>query len=280
MSNVNKKAFAKKALTGAVLLATSPAWGKGDVGSQLGVNYLSIEIAPGAYCSVCADKSAFDGKTGSNITSNTMTVAVDPFITEHIELVFLVRDILAHDQDHVLFLLYSPQTSSFPQIPTPRSLYELKLDMSALEILAIYDISAQQMLAQPKTRIGTNSASHSIASFSVNLDSSILPTLIDNNEKVYLQAALLKKEYFDMQRYSEAILSDMDTLGFVDMTCPEKHVSVSVGLDPKTGEKVDPGTKTITDIDGNPLKTTVTNSDEANATVYLGRLGKDGDGGK
>jgi len=290
MSNVNKKAFAKKALTGAVLLATSPAWGKGPTGggdtvgkSQLGVNHLSMEIAPGAYASVCADQDALNGKTGSNIMPNTMSVAINPFDTPYVELVFQVRDILAQNKDHVLFLLYSPQKTPSPSLPTPKSLYKLQLDMSALEILAIYDIPAQQMIPQPPTRIGAaNPAPHSTASFGVNLDTTILPTFMRDNEKVYLQAALLKKADFDAQNYSASILSDLDTLSFVEMTCPEKHASVSIGLDPESGriedaagEPVDPGTMTVTDTDGNVTKTTMTGSAEANATVHFG-VGKGG----
>lgn len=293
---MNKKAFAKKALTGAVLLATSPAWGKGQGGgnavgkSQLGVNHLSMEIVPGAYCTVCADMPAINGKTGSNIMPNTMSVAVDPFQTRYIELIFQVRDILAQGQDHVLFLLYSPQKSPSPQIPTPRSLNGLELDMSAMEILAIYNIPAQQMMAQPQTRLGqANPAPHSTASFSVNLDTAILPTFMDNEEKAYLQAVLMKKEDFDIQKYSESILSRLYTLGFVQMTCPENNASISVGVDPETGtsedaagEQVDPGTMTVTDTDGNVTKVTATASAEASATVHfgVGGAGKNGgDGG-
>ena len=288
MSNVNKKAFAKKALTGAVLLATSPAWGKGTGGgdtvgkNQLGVTHLSMEIAPGAYASVCADQDALNGKTGSNIMPNTMSVTVDPFATRYIELVFQVRDILAQGQDNVLFLLYSPQKSPTPQIPTPKSLYGLELDMSAMEILAIYNIPAQKMVSQPKTRLGqANPAPHSTASFSVNLDTSILPTFMDGNEKAYLQAALLKKEDFDIQKYDNSILSGLDTLSFVPMTCPENNASISVDVSPETGtdedsagEAVDPGTMTVTDTDGNVTKTTMTASAEANATVHIGKGGR------
>jgi hypothetical protein len=290
MSKVNKKSFAKKALTGAVLLATSPAWGKGQGGgnavgkSQLGVNHLSMEIVPGAYCTVCADQDALNGKTGSNIMPNTMTVAVDPFQTRFIELIFQVRDILAQGQDNVLFLLYSPQKSPSPQIPTPKSLHGLELDLSALEILAIYNIPAQEMIAQPQTRLGqANPAPHSTASFSVNLDTSILPTFMDGNEKVYLQAVLLKKEDYDTQKYSESILSDLDTLSFVSMTCPENHASISVDVAPATGqdtdlagEQIDPGTMTVTDTGGNVTKVTATASAEASATVHFSGSGKGG----
>jgi len=288
MSNVNKKAFAKKALTGAVLLATSPAWGKGTGGgepvgkSQLGLTHLSMEIVPGAFCSVCADMSALDARTGSYFMPNTMSVAVDPFDTLYVELVFQVRDILAQNQDHVLFLLYSPQTSPSPSLPMPKSLYKLQLDMSAMEILAIYHIPAQQMLAPAPTRIGAaNPAPHSTVSFSVNLDTGVLPTFMRDNELVYLQAALLTKANYDVQKYSAAILSDLDTLGFVKNKCPEKHAGIHVGIDPETGttedsagEPVDPGTLTKTDLNGNVTKVTATASAEANATVHIGKGGR------
>ncbi len=260
MSEFNKKAITKKALAGAVLLATSPAWGKGTGGgaseggkSQLGVNHLSLDVAPGYACAVCADKQDVEaGKTSSNMTPNNLSIAVDPFESSYIELVFTVRDVLAKSDDHVLFLVYSPQTSPSPQMPTPNSINKLGLDMSAMEILAIYNIPAQQMIAAGPTRLGTaNPAPRSAVSFSVNLDTSVLPTFMEGNEKAHLQAAFMTAENFNAGKYDTLILSEMDTLSFVKMECPENTASVAVA---------DGGTMTVTDYDGNVGKTVSTSA--------------------
>ncbi len=280
MSNINKKAIAKKALAGAVLLATSPAWGKGTGGgnaagkSQLGVNNLSLDVAPGHACTVCAEKEdVMMGKSSSNLTPNNLTIAIDPFETSYVELVFTVRDILAKDKDHVLFLVYSPQTSPSPQMPTPQSENKLGLDMSAMEILAIYNIPAQQMMVNGPTRLGAaNPAPHSAVSFSVNLDASILPIFMQDNEKVYLQAAFMTKANFNAGKYDTLILSEMDTLSFVEMTCPENNASVAVGTN-----EADEGTMTVTDYNGDVGKTVTTSaSATASSSVVFGP-GKSGE---
>ena len=70
MSEFNKKTIAKRALAGAALLATSPVWAKSGGGaseggkSQIGVNHLSLDVAPGYACAVCAEKQDVEaGKT-------------------------------------------------------------------------------------------------------------------------------------------------------------------------------------------------------------------------
>jgi hypothetical protein len=279
MSNINKKAIAKKALAGAVLLATSPAWGKGTGGgstegkSQIGVNHLSLDVAPGYGCTVCADKQDVLGKSGSNLTPNNLSIAIDPFETSYVELVFTVRDILAKNKDHVLFLVYSPQTSPSPQMPTPQSENKLGLDMSAMEILAIYNIPAQQMMAANPTRLGSaNPAPHSAASFSVNLSAESLPTFMRDNEKVYLQAALMTKSNFDAGRYDTLILSEMDTLSFVKMTCPENNASIAVGTN-----EADEGTMTITDFNGDVGKTVTTSASASSSSSIVFGPGKSGE---
>ncbi len=278
MSNINKKAIAKKALAGAVLLATSPAWGKGTGGgstegkSQIGVNHLSLDVAPGYGCTVCADKQDVLGKGGSNLTPNNLTIAIDPF-EGYVELVFTVRDILAKNKDHVLFLVYSPQTSPSPQLPTPKSLNKLELDMSAMEILAMYNIPAQQMIANNPTRLGSaNPAPHSAASFSVNLSAESLPTFMRDNEKAYLQAALMTKSNFDAGKYDTLILSEMDTLSFVKMTCPENNASVAVGTN-----EADEGTMTVTDFNGDVGKTVTTSASASSSSSVTFGPGKSGE---
>lgn len=265
MSGINKKVV-KKIAIGATLLATSPVWAKDDGGglttggkSQLGVNHLSLEETPGQNAIVCASDENSNSKTGTNIVPNDITIAVDPFANAFIELQFTVRDVLAQDKDHVLILVYSPKTSPSPEIPTPRSINKLGLNLSALEILAIYQIPSQTMLPQGSTRLGAASPQpHSAVTFSVNLDTGVLPTYIRNNEKVYFQAALLSQENFDAGNFPEMILSEMDTLAFEQISCPDGYGSAGVDND---------GTLMITDDSGEVGKTTETVSTEASSTT-------------
>jgi hypothetical protein len=130
-----------------------------------------------------------------------------------------------------------------------------------MEILAIYALPKQAMLAQPATRLGAaNPAPHSEVSFYVNLDTKVLPTFMRDKEKAYLQAALVKKSDFEAGVYDMAILSELDTIGFAEMDCPT--------ADPDTGAPTeyakvavdDAGTMTVSDKKGHVTKTTVTGS--------------------
>ncbi len=232
MSNVTKKI-----LVGATLLATSPAWGKngpmsicsGSSGQgvstgckdQPGVNYLVVDQMPGPNTRICADNSDATTKSGVSLLPNRLTVAVDPFEDAYIELVFGVSDIVANDEAHVLFLVYSPKLSPSPQMPTPRSKHKLKLDLAALETLAIYDVPALPLRAQPQTRLGqANPAPTSKISFKVNLDTSTLPTFMrDGSGLIFLQAALLRADKYASGDFSGMIMSEVDRIQFVK-ECP------------------------------------------------------------
>ncbi len=240
MSELNKKAIAKKVLAGAALLATSsPIWAKGgggDVsegGKSPGINRLSLDVTPGYACMVCAEKNVFSGKTDNNITPNTLSIAADYvdgsyyIDSSYIELVFSVRAFTSIHNDYILGVFYSPKLSPSPQIPTPRSINKLEIDLSAMEVLAIYEIPAQKMLARPPTRLGTaNPEPHISVSFSVSLDTNKLPTFIHDGEKAYLQAVLIEKSHLEAGQFNQMILSELDTLNFV-MSCPENSVSIA-----------------------------------------------------
>jgi hypothetical protein len=284
MSNTTTKKAIKKALIGATVLASAPAFAKTGGGStegksQLGVNHLSLDITPGRGVTACASDAQVATKTGSNLTPNNLLLAVNPFQTSYIQVGFHVRDILASKQDNILFLIYSPTKSPSPQIPTPQSENKLQLDISAMEILAIYDLPKQVMLAQPATRLGAaNPAPHAEVSFYVNLDTSVLPTFMRDKEKAYLQAALVKKSDFEAGVYDMAILSELDTIGFAEMDCPTadpdtgaptEYAKVEVLDEPEVvnGEEKPAGTMVVSDKTGHVTKTTMTGSMSMGATV-------------
>ncbi|HAI68562.1 MAG TPA: hypothetical protein DCM38_03890 [Gammaproteobacteria bacterium] len=273
MSNTTTKKAIKKALIGATVLASAPAFAKTGGGStegksQLGVNHLSLDLTPGRGVTACASDAQVATKTGSNLTPNDLILAVDPFASTYIEVGFHVRDIIASKDDHVLLLVYSPTTSPSPQIPTPKSENKLQLDVSALEILAIYNLPKQAMLSQPSTRLGAaNPAPHSEVSFSVNLDTSTLPVFMQDNEKAHLQAALLTKSAFEAGQYDRMILSELDTIAFVKMTCPTANPDTNEPTEYAEVAVDDAGTMTVSDKKGNVTKTTMTGSMSMGATV-------------
>lgn len=249
MANQLDKKTMQKALVGATLLATSPAWAKGGGDgtseggkSQLGVNHLTLEEFAGNNASVCANPDANTTKGSTNFIPNDLTVAVDPFKNNFIAVEFLVRDVLAQSQDNVLFLVYSTHLSPTPQIPTPKSINKLGIDLSALEIVAIMDIPAQRLLAQGSSRLGSaDPRPHSAVSFNFNFDTSVLPGFMDDNSKVYFQAALLSKSNFNAGRFDEMILSEVDTIGFVANNCAAgDNVNNGTG-DGKGGSQVSDG---------------------------------------
>jgi len=285
MSNTTTKKAIKKALIGATVLASAPVFAASKGGgstegkSQLGVNHLSLDMTPGRGVTACASDAQVATKTGSNLTPNELILAVNPFATSFIEVGFHVRDILASKDDHVLLLVYSPTTSPSPQIPTPKSENKLQLDVSALEILAMYNLPKQAMLAQAPTRLGAaNPAPHSEVSFYVNLDTATLPVFMQNKEKAFLQAALLTKSAFEAGQYDRMILSELDTIGFVEMTCPAAdpdtgeptdYAEVKVLDEPEevNGEEKPAGTMVVSDKTGHVTKTTMTGSMSMGATV-------------
>ena len=152
--------------------------------------------------------------------------------TGNVSLSVTVREIFAQDKDHILLLLYSSQISPSPQISTPNSQNKLALDLSDMAIIAIYNISAQKMLFQSPTDLGVvNPTPHTAITFRVNLDQGVLPTLIENDEPVHFQAALMPKADFYSDKYDTTILSELDSLKFVEQECPE---NTSIGADENT----------------------------------------------
>mgnify|MGYP003572134013 FL=1 len=225
----------KKALMGATLIATSPAWGKPNgpcnsgegnaVGckDQPGVNYLTLDEMPRANVRLCADEANASTKSGGNIMPNNLNVVVDPFNDAFLEMEFTVGDIVANTQPQVMFLVYSPKLSPTPQLPTPRSQQKLKLDLAAMEIVGIYNVPTLPLLPQMSTRIGAaNPAPTSKISFKLNLDTATLPVMMRQNEStVYFQAALLLEDKFKAGNYADMIMSEVDKMTFVQACAPE-----------------------------------------------------------
>jgi hypothetical protein len=221
-----------------------PSYGRGKSGGGgvteggrevLGVNALHLEEALGQNAKICRPENVTSVGGFQFIPDNSMLV-VDPFQSFFIEMNFWVSDVLPDDKDRVLVLGYSPKLSPSPQIPTPLSLNKFQLDLKSFEVLAIYNIPAQSLLAQDSTHIGTAvSKQTSKQVIKVNLDTSTLLQSMRKNEAVYVQAWLQprsdveettksgnRRNFYRTPRkgsYS-MILSEVDTIRLVLEECP------------------------------------------------------------
>jgi len=225
----------KKPLLGAALLKTATVlMGKSnergcrsEVGkNQLGINDLILEETPGNGAIICTPKETETAPTSelaSQWMPSDLIVVVDPFETSFVEIVFSIREMFPHDEDHVLLLVYSQKFMPSPEILTPKSRNQFQLDINTLEVLGIYDIPAQRLFKLPSTRIGSAVPRYcSIVSFGVNLDTSVLPTMMAKRESIYLQAALLPRSDFEAGNFEQnMILSEVDVISFVKNECPE-----------------------------------------------------------
>ena len=103
---------------------------------------------------------------------------------------------------------------------------KFELDLESFEIIGIYDVSSFGMKAQPETRIWVDNPTPRIKwEFDVKLD--IIETLTmmnSGNNTIYVQAALISKSDFEAEKWENMILSEVDTIQFVEDACPDTMV--------------------------------------------------------
>jgi len=214
MLNLLKNKTVKKNILG-VILISAPTLAKGTEGDAtdgkglLGVNQLSLETTPNKEISTCADEAINNGM------SNDLFIVFKPF--DRMELTFTVADIISNPKEQTLILAYSKSTSPSSQLITPRSHNEFMLDLASVEILAIYNIPSQVLKQQPKNLLGqAEPGLRSKVTFSVILDNLLLHKYMNNNPYAHLQAALLPTEDYVQGNFDNMILSEVETLKFVD----------------------------------------------------------------
>jgi len=198
--------------TAAALFTLSTSVKSADSGKgSLGINYLILDEMAGKYLTICSN--SIDSENRGDIT-----IVVDPFSSLGMELVFTVSDIQADNQDQILFLAYSTDITASPQIPTDMSKIKLGIDVTRAEIVALYNIPKQLMIAQPDTRIGiADPILTSKASFKIRLETNRLQSLIRSGRfTIYLQAALMRKVDFDSGVFANMILSEVDKITFFE----------------------------------------------------------------
>jgi hypothetical protein len=185
-------------------------------GNKLGIDYLTLEEVPAQNVTVCIpDERRF--------TPDELSIAVDPFTSGQIRMAFTISEMTATDEDRIVFLVYSTHTSPSPQLPS-RGSNVLGIDLPTAEILGVYRVPALRLEKQNPTEVGlANPSPTSKITVNVNFDSSKLADLIrTGNNTIYVQAALIKDSDFREQRFGDMILSEMDTLHFVKLKCPNE----------------------------------------------------------
>ena len=196
--------------------------------SQRGVNHLTLEEAPLDNITMCVGKDGLFGgftldKNFRYFPTDKVAVVINPFEDNFVKMTFVVSHASASDNERVLFLAYSTKISPSPQIPTPISLNKLVLDLADIEIVGIYNVPAFGMEKQPSTRIGAgNPAARVKWEFDINLDTAVIPSMMNNvQDTIYVQAVLLKRSDYDEGNFSGMILSEVDTIQFVANECPK-----------------------------------------------------------
>jgi hypothetical protein len=244
----------KKALMGAALLASAPAVkASGSTEgskSQRGVNHLTLEEAPLENITLCVPGKSSTGITGDfRFLPNKVAVVIDPFNKNFVKMTFVVSHITASNIKKKLILAYSPQLSPSPQIPTPKSINKLELDLSAAEIVGVYNVSDFGMEEQKPTRIGSGNPAPRVKwEFDINLNNLTVPAMMNSGEDtIYVQAALLPSDELDSGKFDNMILSEVDTIQFVANECPETLYGERVSefnLDQQGVTKNESGTNT------------------------------------
>jgi len=242
LSLINRTTLAS-ALVAASAKAHAQSGGLTEGGKlQLGVNALTLSEEPIDNINYCISSS--DLKNGNiNYLANEVKIVINPFENLTSQLSFVVSDILAYEQDKTLLLVYS--TGLVPiaeggegQILTPKSKHKLELNLDAgLEIIGIYNIPANKLVQLFPTRIGQgNPALRTKVGFSVNLDNTVIPAMMDSGEgTIYLQAALLPSKDFEAGIFNNMILSEVDTVHFVANECP-RDMTMFNPTTPSVGE--------------------------------------------
>ncbi len=209
-------------------LAASSVWGKtpaGLTGGGLGIDYLALDEMPKQNVTVCeppkdevARKETFTG-----LFSDKMWISYNGAERPTYRVSFIVSEMVATDEDRMLFLVYSTRTSPSPYYDTTEAGPPLELEMSEMEVLGMYNIPAVRRGDKaPDNKLGSaisTSASKMTVEFKFNANK-LNTMLLKGKETIYVQAALIRMSDLESELFENMILSEMDTLTFIADDCP------------------------------------------------------------
>jgi len=221
----------KTSVLGVTALAASSAWGKtpaGLTGGGLGIDYLSLDEIPTQHVTTCEPpKNEAERKESfTGLFSDKLWIAVDLSERRTHRVSFIVSEMVATDEDRVLFLVYSTRTSPSPFYFTTDDGPELGLEMTEMEVLGMYNIPALIRGQAPENKVGLavpTPASKMTVHF--NFDARKIEDMIRlDKETIHVQAALIKVSDLESEKFENMILSEMDSLTFVPNECPPETV--------------------------------------------------------
>jgi len=226
MSIKHQKTLKASALS-ITALAASSVWGKTPSGTTpgkgLGIDYLALDEVPTKHVTVCESSKNKD-KEFTGLFSDQLWIAVDSSDRKTHRLSFVVSEMVATDEDRILFLVYSPRTSPSPYYPTTEYGPELGLEMTEYEVLGMYNIPALLRGQSPENKVGLAvSTPTSKMTVHFNFDASKIDNMIRNSkETIHVQAALIRVSDLEAEKFENMILSEVDTLTFVANECPSE----------------------------------------------------------
>jgi len=214
----------KASVLSVTALAASSAWGKtpaGLTGGGLGIDYLALDEVPTKHVTVC-ESSKDEEKEFTGLFSDKLWISFDAADRQTYRVSFVISEMVATDEDRVLFLVYSSRTSPSPFYPTTEEGPTLGLEMTEMEVLGMYNIPALYRGQSPDNKLGLaipTPASKMTVNF--NFDANKLNTMIRNGkETIHVQAALIKVSDLESEKFENMILSEMDSLTFISDDCP------------------------------------------------------------
>jgi hypothetical protein len=147
----------------------------------------------------------------------TLSVAFDPAKKQTVTVQFDMSKIPANEGKRVLALLYSRCLSKSPQLNTTQSKSSLKLDLRDIKPIGYFDVPD----IQPAKGNRASKASAGMT-VKVNFETKHLAKVVrEDNDTIYLQAALLNKSDFKKGNYKNVILSPLETIQLTaSKSCP------------------------------------------------------------
>jgi len=250
----------------ALLLATSPAWGKegpgivpsGDTSqppadeptapstrkkeaplqsnlptgkTALGID--SIELDPADKRKVRQCSMPKVKVTPKQPEQKVLSLAFNPRNKYEIKLNFDISQFSASKKERVLALLYSRCLVDKPQIQTPMSKKKLLLNTNDLETLATYSLPSAESV--PPNGVDENGSSAIQMSFTINLELDKLRQQVEAGfDTFYFQAALMDKSDFEQKKFGLMALSQVEAIHVTQGACLANDKYTSQFQEPNT----------------------------------------------
>lgn len=220
---IEKKKLLIKLLGGKLLITAHAAFAGGK--STMGTSRLSIDEFPVANANVCY--SVNQPINNAQVVPDTLTVAL-PSSTTSVSMAFTVGDIIAGDQDQLLFLVYSNTQTSQAAFTSTVSDYQIGIPLENIGVLGLYTLPA--IKSQPQTTSAIGQADSNVKSkliFNITLDPVKIAALqASGQNQLFFQAGLISGSDFSAGNFSNMLMSEVDAVSFIQGACPSGDASI------------------------------------------------------